>query len=67
MSDPQTRKPIGKELVSVVISAIVVAVVVTLIQVLLIGKSNPAVTGGIVGALIAVMAIRLVRKSSDAT
>lgn len=39
-----------KSLVLLIIIAITVSVVVTLLQVLIVGKSNVAITGGIVGA-----------------
>ena len=39
-----------KSLILLIIIAVTVSVVVTLLQVLIVGKSNVAITGGIVGA-----------------
>ena len=47
-----------------VMIAIVTAVAVTFIQILILKKSHPAVTGGVVGAVIAFYAIRLMRKNA---
>ncbi|MCI0486122.1 MAG: hypothetical protein L0229_05930 [Blastocatellia bacterium] len=62
MTDSQSRKITGKIVALVLLVAIVTAVVVTVIQQLLMGKSNVAVTGGIVGVVMAVMAISIIRK-----
>ena len=48
----------------IILAAIVTAVVVTLLQVLILKESHPAITGGVVGAVIAVFAIRVMRKSA---
>jgi len=47
------NKPSGmdaKTIIFLIIMAVAVSLVVTLLQVLIVGKSNPAITGGIVGA-----------------
>ena len=62
MNDTQRRKIAGKTLALVILVAVVAAVTVTLIQQLLLGHSNAAVTGGVVGALTAVVVINTVRK-----
>ena len=55
----------GKTIALVVLVAIVTAVAVTLVQVLIKGNSNAAITGGAVGAVTAAMAISTMRKKSD--
>jgi uncharacterized membrane protein len=40
----------AKTIIFLIIMAVAVSLVVTLLQVLIVGKSNPAITGGIVGA-----------------
>ena len=55
----------GKLLGIVIIVAIVAAVLATLAQVLLLGKSNAAVTGGVVGALTAVITVSVWKKKSE--
>ncbi|MEK6323150.1 MAG: hypothetical protein AABN33_15870 [Acidobacteriota bacterium] len=62
MNDSQSRKITGKTIALVILVAIVAAVAVTLIQRLVLGNSNAAVTGGVVGAVTAVMAISIMRK-----
>jgi hypothetical protein len=62
MDNPQTQKITAKNLALVILAAIVTAVVVTLIQTLILGKANIAITGGVVGATIAVLAISALRK-----
>ena len=51
-----------KTILLLIVVAIVVAVVVTLIQTLILGKSNVAVTGGVVGAIVVVTAMSARRK-----
>ena len=58
------HKSTGKIIAIVVVVAIVAAVAATLVQSLLLGASNPAVTGGVVGAISAVVAISLLKKKS---
>ena len=48
----------------VIIVALIAAVVVTLAQVLIGGKSNAGVTGGVVGALTAGLGVSLWKKKS---
>ncbi|MEK6288364.1 MAG: hypothetical protein AABO57_21825 [Acidobacteriota bacterium] len=64
MKDSQSRSVSAKTLALVILVAIVAAVAVTLIQQLLVGNASAAVTGGVVGAVVAVMAITIVRKNS---
>ena len=64
MPDIQSRTSTGKTIALVVLAAIVTSVVVTLAQVLITGHSNAAVTGGVAGAVVAVVAISTVRKRS---
>jgi hypothetical protein len=64
MNDAQSGKSTGKTLALVVLIAFVTAVVVTVVQSLLLGHSNTAVTGGVVGAITAVVALSLLRKKS---
>ena len=42
----------AKSIIYLIIIAIAVSLVVTLVQVLIVGKSHPAVTGGVVGATV---------------
>ena len=64
MNDAQNRKSTGKIVALVVLVAIVTAVASTVVQSLLLGHSNPAVTGGVVGAVTAVVAVGTMRKRS---
>jgi len=52
-----------KTILLLIVVAIVVAVVVTLIQTLIMGKSNVAITGGVVGAIVVVSVLSARRKS----
>ncbi len=63
MTDVQPKST-GKIIAIVVVVAVIAAVVATLVQSLLLGHSNPAVTGGAVGAIAAVVAVGLLRKKS---
>jgi hypothetical protein len=65
MNNSQSRKITGKTIALVILVAIVAAIAVTLIQQLVLGNSNAAVTGGVVGAVTAVIAISIIRKKSD--
>lgn len=62
MNDAQSRKSTGKTIALLVLVAIVTAVAVTIAQELMRGHSNAAVTGGVVGAITAVVAIGTLRK-----
>ena len=64
MTSSQSRKISGKTVALVLLVAIVTAVIVTVVQQLVLGKSNVAVTGGVVGAVMGAMAISIMRKSS---
>ena len=52
-----------KTILLLIVVAIVAAVVVTLIQTLILGKANIAITGGVVGAIVVVSAMSARRKS----
>lgn len=62
MSETQGRKITAKTIAIVVVGAIVTAVVVTLLQRWMLGNANIAVTGGVVGAVSAALAITAIRK-----
>jgi len=64
MDEGQTARPTAKSLIILVLAVIVAAVVITLIQSLILGRANPAITGGIVGAICAAFYITKVRKKS---
>jgi hypothetical protein len=64
MSNAPSQKSTGKMLGVVIVVAIVAAVAAILVQSLLLGHSNPAVTGGVVGAIAAVVAVGLLNKKS---
>lgn len=64
MSEQQAEKISIKKMAILVLIAIVTAVVVTLLQTLILKHSNTAITGGIVGAVTAALAIRILRKSA---
>jgi|GEM_PF-2137026 len=51
-----------KTILLLIVVAIVAAVVVTLIQTLILGKANIAITGGVVGAIVVVSAMSARRK-----
>ena len=65
MTAPQARQSTGKTIALMIVVAIVAAVAVTLAQKLVLGHSSVAVTGGVVGAVTAAVAITAVRKKSD--
>ena len=62
---PATEPNNLKTLLLLVAVAIVVAVVVTVVQTLILGKSNVAVTGGVVGAMVVVLGFNTRRKRSS--
>jgi hypothetical protein len=64
MSNTQNQKISAKSLAIVIGVVILTAVLVTLIQTLILGKANIAVTGGVVGAITAVLAINALKKKS---
>jgi hypothetical protein len=51
-----------KTILLLVVVAIVTAVVITLIQALILGKANVAITGGVVGAIVVGYAMSARRK-----
>jgi hypothetical protein len=65
MESSKSGKITGKTIAIVMLVAFITALAVTFIQRLLFGNSNPAVTGGVVGAIMAVMAISIIRKRSS--
>ena len=62
MNDSQVSQSTGKMLGLVIVVAIVTAAVVTLVQYLLLGKSNVAITGGVVGGIAGALAVVMMRK-----
>ena len=56
----------AKSLILLIIVAISVSVVVTLLQTLILGKSNVAITGGIVGAFCVGLWMSIKKKKADA-
>lgn len=56
----------AKSLILLIIVAISVSVVVTLLQTLILGKSNVAITGGIVGAFCVGLWMSIRKKKADA-
>jgi uncharacterized membrane protein YdjX (TVP38/TMEM64 family) len=53
----------GKAFVLIILAAVVTGVVVTLLQSLILGHSNAAITGAFVGGITAVIAVTTLRKS----
>ena len=54
----------AKAYVLIILCAVVTAVVVTLLQSLILGHSNAAITGAFVGGITAVVGVTTLRKSS---
>lgn len=65
MTDTETRTSMGKTIAIVVLVAIITGVIVTLVQVLIRGNANAAVTGGVVGAVTAITAITVMKKKAS--
>jgi multisubunit Na+/H+ antiporter MnhB subunit len=65
MNDAQGRTSTGKLIALVVVVAVVIAVVSTLVQNLVLGHANTAVTGGVVGAITAVVVLSSMKKKSS--
>jgi hypothetical protein len=65
MNNTQSQKVSARSLAIVIGVAILTAVVVTLIQTMILGKANIAVTGGVVGATTALLAIKSMKKKSE--
>ena len=63
MADNQTSGLSAKNILILILVAVTTSVVVTLLQVLLVGKSNVAITGGVVGALCVGMWMSVRKKS----
>jgi hypothetical protein len=55
----------AKTILVLVAVAIVVAVIVTVLQTLIVGKSNVAITGGVVGAIVVALGLSTQRKRSS--
>ena len=64
MNDAPSRTSTGKLIALVVVVAVVTAVASTLVQSLLLGHANTAVTGGVVGAITAVVVLGSMKKKS---
>jgi uncharacterized MnhB-related membrane protein len=64
MSNNQGSSMTAKNLIVLVLVAITVSVVVTLLQTLIVGKSNVAITGAVVGALCVVLWMSTKKKQS---
>lgn len=62
MTDTDTQALNIKTILLLVVVAIVTAVVVTLLQTLILGKANVAITGGVVGAIVVASALSARRK-----
>ena len=56
----------AKSLIVLILIAVAVSVVVTLLQTLILGKSNVAITGGIVGAFCVGLWMSIKKKKADA-
>jgi uncharacterized membrane protein len=55
----------AKTIIFLIIMAVAVSLVVTLLQVLIVGKSSPAITGGIVGASVVGIWLSTKKKKSN--
>ncbi|HTG91601.1 MAG TPA: hypothetical protein VL866_03390 [Pyrinomonadaceae bacterium] len=55
----------AKTIIFLIIMAVAISLVVTLLQVLIVGKSNPAITGGIVGASVVGIWLSTKKKKSN--
>ena len=64
MTESRNPKVTFKMMLFVILAAAVTAVVITLLQALILGRSNVAVTGGVVGAMVAVLAFMTMKASS---
>lgn len=64
MPDSQTSGLTAKNILILILVAVATSVVVTLLQVLLVGKSNVAITGGVVSALCVGMWMSVRKKSN---
>jgi len=65
MAENQTNTLTAKSIAILVLVAIVTAVVVTLLQTLILGRANVAVTGGVVGALCVALWMNTKKKGSS--
>ena len=66
MTSDESPKSTGKVLLIIIVGAVLIAVVSTLVQQLVLGKTNAAITGGVIGAFTAVVVINNLKKKSDA-
>lgn len=62
MTDTQTSSLNVKTILILIVVALVVAVLVTLAQTVMLGKANAGITGSVVGAIVAGLAISAKRK-----
>ena len=65
MSENQASSLSAKTIVILILVATVTAVVITLLQTLILGRSNVAVTGGIVGAMTVALWLNTKKKGSS--
>lgn len=65
MSENQASTLSARTIVILILVAIVTAVVVTLLQTLILGRANVAVTGGVVGALTVALWLNTKKKGSQ--
>ncbi|HEY8226843.1 MAG TPA: hypothetical protein VIG25_16295 [Pyrinomonadaceae bacterium] len=65
MAENQSNSLTAKSIGILVVVAIVTAVVVTLLQTLILGRANVAVTGGVVGALTVALWMNSRKKGSS--
>jgi energy-converting hydrogenase Eha subunit A len=62
MPDNKDKRISGKTIALVILLTVITAVTITLLQTLVLGKANIAITGGITGAVGGAMAVMLTRK-----
>ncbi|HSE32417.1 MAG TPA: hypothetical protein VLA93_12675 [Pyrinomonadaceae bacterium] len=55
----------AKTIILLIAVAVAVSLVVTLLQALILGKSNPGITGGIVGACVVGIWLSMKKKKTD--
>jgi hypothetical protein len=60
-----SQSSIVKTILTLIPVAIIIAVVVTLLQTLILGKANTAITGGVVGAMVVGLGWSTRRKKSS--
>jgi len=65
MNEAQRPKSKGKTYALIILVAVATAIVVTLLQSLILGHANAAITGAVVGGVTAAIAVSTLRKSSS--